>query len=277
MKLCTLFTDLKACQFMIVFIFWEFICMLFSTFRMNFRYLIDLTSNSHLSMSICKPTSQSHSSIFVHDLMLMQRLISENENIIHIDWTKLIRKFCKTQLIYLWNVLETLTSSKEVIIHSYNSYLIQMLSFICSLQQFKSCEMLLWHSTWCIIELVQCSAESHISMKEGNDSLSDSVQVTVVHTELKFIFWLHKIKQTLQQMSYWLVWTAYSKVLLMSCTTLVASLSSCCIENLRVLLTLFHSSLLVQFDDLCLLLLRGNFSVIVWSNTFKTHDNDQRV
>jgi len=63
MKLCTFFTDLRACQFMIVFIFWEFICMFFLTFRMNFRYLIDLTSNSHLSMSICRPASQSCSSV----------------------------------------------------------------------------------------------------------------------------------------------------------------------------------------------------------------------
>ncbi len=57
MKLYTLFIDLRTCQFMIVFIFWEFICMLFSTFRMNFKYLIDLTLNSHLLMSICKSTS----------------------------------------------------------------------------------------------------------------------------------------------------------------------------------------------------------------------------
>jgi hypothetical protein len=29
MKLCTLFTDLEACKFIIAFIFWEFICMFF--------------------------------------------------------------------------------------------------------------------------------------------------------------------------------------------------------------------------------------------------------
>ena len=154
-----------------------------------------------------------------------------------------------------------------------------MLSFICLLQQFKSCEMPLWHSTWCIIELVQCSAESLISMKEGNDpfewfglSHSNSHR-TEVHL-LTFIW----IKQTLQQMSYWLIWTAYSKVLLMSYTTLVASLSSCCIENLRILLTFFHSSLLVQSDNLCLLLLRKTTSQSLYDQThLKTHDNDQKI
>jgi hypothetical protein len=57
MKLCTLFTDLKACQFIIAFIFKNFFVYLFSIFRMNFQYLIDLTSNSYLSMLICRPAS----------------------------------------------------------------------------------------------------------------------------------------------------------------------------------------------------------------------------
>ncbi len=151
-----------------------------------------------------------------------------------------------------------------------------MSSFICSLQQFKSCEMLLWHSTWCIIELIWCFAESHISIKEGNDSFKwfssshNSSHRIEVHL-LTFIW----IKQTLQQMSCWLIWTAYSKVLLMSCATLVASLLSCCIENLRVLLTLFHSLLLVQFDGLCLLFLRAATSQPLYDWThLKTHDND---
>jgi hypothetical protein len=84
------------------------------------------------------------------------------------------------------------------------------------------------------------------------------------------------IKQMLQQMSYWLVWTAYSKVLLMSYATLVASLIMLYKES-QSTFNSFHLSLLVQFDDLCLLFLRDNFSVIIWSNTFKTHDNDQSI
>ena len=139
--------------------------------------------------------------------------------------------------------------------------------------------MLLWHLTWCIIELVWCFTESHISMKEGNDpsewfSLShNSSHRTEVHL-LTFV----QIKQTLKQMSYWLVWTAYSKVLLMSCATLVSSLSSCCIENLRILLILFHLSLLVQFSDLCLLLLKETISQSSYNQThLKTCNNDQRV
>jgi len=154
-----------------------------------------------------------------------------------------------------------------------------MSSFICSLQQFKSCEMLLWHSTWCIIELVWCFTESHISMKENNNpsewfgSNHNSSHRTKVHL-LTFI----QIKQTLQQISYWLVWTAYSKVLFMSCATLVASLLSCCIKNLRVLLTLFHLFFLVWFNDLCLLLLRKTTSQSLYDQThLKTYDNNQRV
>ena len=154
-----------------------------------------------------------------------------------------------------------------------------MPSFICLLQQFKSCEMPLWHSTWCIIELVQCSAESHISMKEGNDpsewfgSSHSSSHRTEVH--LLASVW---IKQALQQVSYWLIWTAYSRVLLVSCATLVASLLSCCIEDLRVLLALFHWPLLVWFGGLCLLFLRAATSQPLYNWThLKTHDNDQRV
>jgi uncharacterized protein YpiB (UPF0302 family) len=116
----------------------------------------------------------------------------------------------------------------------------EMLSFIHFLWQSESCEMLLWHSTWCIIELVWCFAKSHISMKEDNDSFKwfDLSHSSSHRTEVHLLTSV-QIKQTLQQMSYWLIWTAYSKVLLVSCATLVASLSSCCIENLRVLLTLF--------------------------------------
>ena len=154
-----------------------------------------------------------------------------------------------------------------------------MPSFICLLQQFKSCEMSLWHSTWCIIELVWCFTESYISLKEDNDSFKwfNSSHSSSHRTEVHLLTFV-QIKQTLQQMNYWLVWTAYSKVLLMFCATLVASLSSCCIENLRVLLTLFHSLLSVQFDDLCLLFLRTATSQSLYNQThLKTHDNDQRV
>ncbi len=154
-----------------------------------------------------------------------------------------------------------------------------MSSFICSLQQFKSCEMPLWHSTWCIIKLVQCFAESHISMKESNNSFkwfsSSHNSLHKIKVHLLTSVW---IKQALQQMSYWLVWTVYSKVLLMSCATLVAPLLSCCIEDLRVLLALFHLSFLVQFSDLCLLPLRKAISQSLYDQThLKTHDNDQRV
>jgi len=154
-----------------------------------------------------------------------------------------------------------------------------MSSFICSLQQFKSCEMPLWHSTWCIIELVWCSAESHISMKKSNNSFKwfSSSHSNSHRTEVHLLTFI-QIKQALQQISYWLIWTAYSKVSLVSCATLVAPLSSCCIENLRVLLTLFHLSLLVQFSDLCLLLLRETISQSSYDQThLKTHDNNQRV
>ncbi len=154
-----------------------------------------------------------------------------------------------------------------------------MSSFICSLQQFKSCEMSLWHSTWCIIELIWCFTESHISMKEDNDSFKwFSLSHNSSHRIKVYLLTSVWIKQTLQQISYWLIWTAYSKVLLMSCTTLVASFSSCCIENLRVLLTLFHSSLLIQSDDLCLLFLKQAISQSSYDQIhLKTHDNDQRV
>ncbi len=124
--------------------------------------------------------------------------------------------------------------------------LYEISSFIHLLQQSESCEMSLWHSTWCIIELVQCFTKSYISIKEGNNSFKwfDSSHSSSHRTEVHLLTFIW-IKQTLQQMNYWLVWTAYSKVLLMSCTTLVTSFLSCCIKNLRVLLTLFHSSLLV--------------------------------
>jgi len=143
-----------------------------------------------------------------------------------------------------------------------------MLSFICLLQQFESCEMSLWHSTWCIIELVWCFTESHISMIEGNNSFKwfSSSHSNLHRTEVHLLTSV-QIKQTLQQMSYWLIWTAYSKILLMSYATLVASLLSCCIENLRILLTLISSSLIQWFVSSSFK--KDNFSVIVWSNTFK--------
>ena len=153
-----------------------------------------------------------------------------------------------------------LTQKLSSFIHTiYTLY--EMPSFICLLQQFESCEMLLWHSTWCTIELVWCSAESHISMKEGNDSFewfsSSHSSSHRIKVHLLTFIWT---KQMLQQMSYWLVWTACSKVLLMFFATLLASLSSCCIKNLRVLLILSHLSLLIQFSDLCLLFLRKTTS-----------------
>ncbi len=151
--------------------------------------------------------------------------------------------------------------------------------FICLLQQSESCKMLLWHSTWCIIESVWCFAESYILMKENNNSFKwfSSSHSNSYRTEVHLLTFIWT-KQMLQQMNYWLVWTACSKVLLMFFATLVAFLSSCCIEDLRVLLIFFHLSLLIQFNDLCLLLLREATSQSSYNQThLKTHDNDQRV
>jgi len=171
-----------------------------------------------------------------------------------------------------------LAQKKSLFIHiTHTSY--RMLSFICSLQQSESCEMSLWHSTWCIIEPVWCSAESYILMKEGNDSFEwfDSSHSSSHRIKVHLLTFI-QTKQTLQQMSYWLIWTACSKVLLVFFATLVAFLLSCCIENLRVLLIIFHLSLLVQFNDLCLFLLREATSQLSYNSThLKTHDNGQKV
>jgi hypothetical protein len=122
-------------------------------------------------------------------------------------------------------VLETLTSSKEVIIHSYNSYLIQNAVFHLS----SAAIQILWNAAMTFnlmyhwAHLMFCRV-SYIN-ERGNDSFEwfSSSHSSSHRTEVHLLTSV-QIKQTLQQMSYWLVWTAYSKVLLMSCATLVASL-----------------------------------------------------
>jgi hypothetical protein len=150
-------------------------------------------------------------------------------------------------------MLETLTSSKEVIIHSYNLYLIQThLSFVfCSNSNLVKCTMtfnLMYH--WA----VWCSAESHILMKESNDSFEwfSSSHSSSHRTEVHLLtsVWT---KQTLQQMSYWLVWTACSKVLLMFCNTSSFSLIMLYRES-QSTFNFFSSISFSSIHDLCLFL-----------------------
>jgi hypothetical protein len=225
MKLCTLFTDLEACQFMIVFIFWEFICMLFSLSEWTLGTWLTWLQ-THICQ--CQFVSQLLKAVVV-SLYMISVLMQIHQWKWEYHSHRLNRTHSESSARLSWYIFERclrhwLAQKKSSFIHTTcTSY--EMPSFICLLQQFKSCEMPLWHSTWCIIELVWCSAESHISMKEGNDSFEwfSSSHSSSHRTEVHLLtsVW---IKQTLQQMSYWLVWTAYSKVLLMSCATLVASL-----------------------------------------------------